>query len=67
MAGKRPIAVDIAWSGGGGQHYVAIAGVLNDILLICDPIFGETFIPYEDFPSAYQGGASLNSVCLTQA
>jgi hypothetical protein len=65
IGAARPIACDIAWTGG-GQHCVAIAGVLNDVLLICDPIYGETVIQYEDFPTGYQGGAVLNSVCLTQ-
>ena len=65
IGAARPIACDIAWTGG-GQHCVAIAGVLNDVLLICDPIYGETVIQYEDFPTGYQAGAVLNSVCLTQ-
>jgi hypothetical protein len=62
----RPVAVDIAWNGGAGQHCVAVAGVLDDVLLICDPIYGETVIPYESFPSAYQVGASLVGACLTK-
>jgi hypothetical protein len=63
----RPIAVDIAGgNGSGGQHCVAIVGVINDILLICDPIYGESTIQFESFPSAYQGGAVLNSMCLTK-
>ena len=63
----RPIAVDVVWDGGNGEsHYVAIVGVLNDLLLICDPIFGETVIQYELFPNAYKGGATLGSVCLTK-
>jgi hypothetical protein len=66
IAGRRPIAVDIQWNGG-GQHCVAITGVLNDILLICDPIYGETVIQYEDFPSAYASGAALIDVCLTKS
>src|ERR1019366_964965 len=66
IAARRPIAVDIAWKGG-GQHCVAIAGVLDDWLLICDPIYGTTVIQYESFPSGYQGGASVVSVCLTKA
>jgi hypothetical protein len=65
IAAGRPIAVDIAWKSG-GQHCVAIAGVLNDTLLICDPVYGESFIQYESFPAAYQAGAVLDSVCLTK-
>jgi hypothetical protein len=66
VAAGRPVCVDIAWNGG-GQHCVAIAGELDDQLLICDPIFGETSIQYELFPAAYQGGASVVSYALTKA
>jgi hypothetical protein len=67
IAAGRPIAIDIAWNGtNAGQHCVAVVGVLNDMLLICDPIYGETVIQYEDFPATYQGGASLTNVCLTK-
>ncbi|MGD0237764.1 MAG: hypothetical protein ABSC55_24945 [Syntrophorhabdales bacterium] len=65
ISAGRPIAVDIAWNSK-GQQWVAIAGVLDDLLLICDPAHGETVIQYESFPIAYQGGASLVSACLTQ-
>jgi hypothetical protein len=66
ISAGRPVAVDIAWNGGAGQHCVAIAGVLNDLLLICDPAYGESVIQFESFPSAYQGGASLVAMALTQ-
>ncbi len=66
LAAGRPICVDIAWSGGAGQHVVAIAGVMDDQLLICDPAYGESVIQYELFPGAYQGGASLVGISLTQ-
>ena len=65
ISAGRPIAVDIAWNSG-GQHCIAIAGVLNDMLFICDPAYGESVIQYESFPSAYQGGAKFVSVCLTK-
>jgi hypothetical protein len=67
VSAGRPVCADIAWSGGAGQHCVAIAGVLDDLLLVCDPIYGETVIEYEQFPVAYQGGASLVSYALTKA
>ena len=67
IAAGRPIAVDIAWKAlNTGQHCVAIAGVLNDMLLICDPTAGETAIQYEDFPASYSSGATLVNVCLTR-
>jgi hypothetical protein len=66
IAAGRPIAVDIAWKSGSGQHCIAIAGVLDDMLLICDPFYGESVIQYESFPSSYQGGATLVGVNLTK-
>jgi len=66
METGHPIAVDIKWTRGGGQHCVAIAGVLDDMLLICDPINGESVIQYETFPTAYRGGASWRSAFLTK-
>jgi hypothetical protein len=65
IGAKRPIAVDIKWHSG-AQHCVAIAGVLEDMLLICDPVHGESVIKYESFPSAYRSGASLRIACLTK-
>jgi hypothetical protein len=63
----RPICVDIQWNGvNAGQHVVAIAGVLNDQLLICDPANGESVIQFEDFPATYSGGASLIGISLTK-
>ena len=47
-------------------HFVAVAGVLNDLLLVCDPAAGESVISYKNFPAAYRGGASLIGVALTQ-
>jgi hypothetical protein len=62
-----PICVDIQWNGvNAGQHVVAIAGYLDDQLLICDPANGESVIQYEDFPATYSGGASLIGFSLTQ-
>lgn len=66
MPAGRPIAIDIAWTSG-GQHTVAIAGVLNDLLLICDPIYGASVILYESFPAAYHGGATIQGIALTKA
>jgi hypothetical protein len=66
IAARRPIAVDIKWSDGSGGHTVAIAGVVNDMLLICDPANGESAIQFEKFPAAYRAGASWISSYLTK-
>jgi hypothetical protein len=62
----RPVVADIQWNND-GQHVVAIAGVLNDLLLVCDPANGESVISYENFPAQYQSGAFLHNYFLTQA
>ncbi len=63
----HPIAVDLNWNDAGAQHVVAIAGVLDDQLLICDPAIGESVIAYESFPSGYQAGASINGYFKTKS
>jgi len=37
---------------------MAIAGVMDGILLICDPIYGESAMQYKAFPDAYKEGAA---------
>lgn len=61
----RPVVFDIAWPNG-GTHFVTVAGIRGDLLLICDPSSGSLVIPFADFPVRYQGGASQNGVALTQ-
>jgi Peptidase_C39 like family len=65
IAAGRPVAVDITWPNGNG-HCVAIGGVLDDQLLICDPANGESVISFELFPAAYHGGATLADMEFTQ-
>ncbi len=61
----RPVAVDITWPNGTG-HCVAIAGILDDQLYICDPAYGESVMAFELFPVAYHGGATLVSMEFTK-
>ncbi|HEY5222114.1 MAG TPA: hypothetical protein VIJ18_03545 [Microbacteriaceae bacterium] len=63
---NRPVCVDISWIGGGGSHVVAIAGVLNDQILVLDPAQGETVIDFEDFPAHYSAGATLDGYTFTK-
>jgi len=65
MEAGHPIAVDLQWNHG-GQHCIAIAGVQNDMLLICDPIYGESAVPYKDFLATYHGGTSWHNGYLTK-
>ncbi|HEY0519391.1 MAG TPA: papain-like cysteine protease family protein [Ilumatobacteraceae bacterium] len=66
LAARRPVCVDITWPNGKG-HVVAIAGVLNDHVLILDPANGESVIAFEDFPAQYSGGAKLGGYTFTKA
>lgn len=61
----RPVVFDIQRNSG-TTHYVAVAGVLDDLMLICDPGAGQSVIPVASFPSAYRGGATTNGIALTQ-
>lgn len=61
----RPVVAAITWYSG-GSHFVAIAGVLGDSLLILDPANGQAVVRYQDFPAGYYGGAKLDGYALTQ-
>jgi hypothetical protein len=61
----QPVAIGITWSTGGG-HTVAVVGVVGNLLLISDPILGESVIEYENFPAQYNGGANSPSFYVTQ-
>lgn len=62
----RPVCVSIEWLDNSGSHYVIIAGVLNDQILILDPGAGPTVMAYEDFPARYGTGATLAGVAFTK-
>jgi hypothetical protein len=62
----RPVIAAITWYGG-GSHFVAIAGVLGDSLLILDPINGQSVVRFGVFPSTYHGGATLDNYTYTHA
>ena len=62
----RPVVVGIQLSTT-ASHYVAIAGALNDLLLISDPDIGESVISYESLTTAgYRSGATVNFYQLTK-
>ncbi|MEO8829388.1 papain-like cysteine protease family protein [Lapillicoccus sp.] len=63
----RPVCVDITWKNGLGSHVVAIAGALNDQILVLDPANGESVIAFEDFPDQYAAGATLDGFTFTKA
>jgi hypothetical protein len=61
----RPIVASITWFSG-GTHFVAIAGVLGDSLLILDPINGQSVVRFGSFPASYFGGATLDFYAFTK-
>ena len=61
IAVARPIAVDIIGTQASASTSSRSQGVLNDLLLVCDPVNGESVIRYADFPAQYQGAVLLRS------
>jgi hypothetical protein len=62
----RPVIAGITWFGG-PSHFVAIAGVLGDFLLVFDPINGQSVVRFGSFPASYFGGATLDEFTFTKA
>ncbi len=67
VSAGRPVVATIAWNSNGAEHFVSVAGVSGDILLILDPINGQSVIPFEQFPAQYFGGAKLVGWDFTKA
>jgi hypothetical protein len=64
-AGK-PVVVSITWLNGSGTHFVVIAGVLGNSLLILDPANGQSVVRFGDFPGSYLSGAKLDGYAFTK-
>lgn len=62
----RPVVASITWFSG-GSHFVAIAGVLGDSLLILDPANGESVARFAAFPTSYLDGATLDNYTFTKS
>jgi hypothetical protein len=61
----RPVVAGITWFSG-GSHFVAIAGVLADGLLVLDPANGQSVVQFGAFPGSYLGGAKLDNYTFTK-
>ena len=57
----RPVIAAITWFSG-GSHFVAIAGVDGDAMLILDPINGQSVVRFGAFPGSYFAGPSRTSM-----
>lgn len=69
IAQLRPIAIRIAWTGG-GAHNPAIdgydtAGPGDPTIDVEDPIYGHSVQDFNTFPTTYQGGATWTDTYLT--
>jgi hypothetical protein len=62
----RPVAVDVQWPDQ-NQHCIAIAGILDDQLMIVDLDYGESVVNYNQFPTTYQSGAPLVGYLFNKA
>jgi hypothetical protein len=61
----RPVIAAITWFSG-GSHFVAIAGVDGDSLLVLDPINGQSVVRFGAFPGSYFSGAKLDEYTFTK-
>jgi hypothetical protein len=62
----RPVVAEITWLSNSSSHFVAIAGVLNDSLLVLDPANGTSVIRWKNFPATYFGGAKVDGFDFTK-
>jgi Papain-like cysteine protease AvrRpt2 len=62
----RPVVVAITWLSG-CSHFVAIAGIRGDGLLVLDPVNGQSVVRFGAFPGSYFGGATLDGYTFTKA
>ena len=61
----RPVIAGITWNSG-GSHFVTIAGVQGEGLLILDPVNGQSLTEFGEFPGTYFGGATLDGYAFTR-
>jgi hypothetical protein len=63
------VGARIGWNGGGG-HFMAIHGVtrigVTEYLHIDDPIYGKSFLTYNQFATNYQGSGSWTHTYFTK-
>lgn len=61
----RPVIAGITWNSG-GSHYLTIAGIQGEGMLILDPVNGQSLTEFGDFPGTYFGGATLDGYAFTR-
>ncbi len=67
LSAGRPVCINIDWSGG-GSHYIAATGVeLPDTVIVEDPIYGPSALPYQTLANSYHGTGSWTDSFYTKA
>jgi Repeat of unknown function (DUF346) len=67
ISAGHPVCIGINWSHGGG-HNLAVSGVLvgPKLVIVNDPIFGQSILPYQTLLTSYQGNGSWADSFYTQ-
>jgi len=64
-----PVCVRIGWAKGGG-HFVAIDGwsgsAAHPQVHVCDPLFADSTVDYDEFVAAYQGSGQWTATFLVK-
>jgi hypothetical protein len=68
LAAGEPPCIRIGWSGGGG-HFIGVYGCEGgDIVLVTDPIYGDSFVAVSTLTGgAYQGSGTWTNTYFTQS
>lgn len=62
-----PLGVRVQWSGGGAHFIMVVGGGPNDMVLVKDPIYGMSYIPYNTLATSYQGSGTWTHSYFTKA
>lgn len=69
LQAQFPVGVRIAWFGG-SAHFAAISGAFysggHQRLVIEDPLYGQSIVRYDRFPTEYVGGGNWTHTYLTR-
>jgi hypothetical protein len=67
LSAGRPVCIGITWSDGASGHYIAATGVeLPDTVIVEDPVYGSSALPYQTLASSYKGSGSWTDSLTTQ-
>jgi hypothetical protein len=70
LAMRRPVAVVVQWATNATQHCVVVSGydAASGDIMVCDPLFGQQYGPYDVFLTSYPPyGGHWAATLLTRA